>query len=57
MIMSKKGNKKVFIDTKWAHPYEQTWMSYMYFKKQKKGNIKAAVLLASPIWHDTDKIL
>ena len=54
MIMSKKGNKKVFIDTKWAHPYEQTWMSYV-FQEQKKGNIKAAVLLASPIWHDRIK--
>ena len=54
MIMSKKGNKKVFLDTKWAHPYEQTWMSYV-FQEQKKGNIKAAVLLASPIWHDRIK--
>lgn len=54
MIMSKKGNQKVFIDTKWAHPYEQTWMSYV-FQEQKKGNIKAGVLLASPIWHDRIK--
>jgi hypothetical protein len=54
MIMSKKGNQKVFIDTKWANPYEQTWMSYV-FQEQKKGNIKAAVLLASPIWHDRIK--
>jgi len=54
MIMSKKGNEKVFIETKWAHPYEQTWMSYV-FQKQKKGEINAAVLLASPIWHDRIK--
>tara|TARA_R110000772_G_scaffold96376_2_gene194836 strand:- start:111 stop:2465 length:2355 start_codon:yes stop_codon:yes gene_type:complete len=54
MIMSKKGNKKVFIDTTWSHPYEQTWMSYV-FQEQKKGNIKSAVLLASPIWHDRIK--
>ena len=54
MIMSRKGNKKVFLDTTWAHPYEQTWMSYV-FQEQKKGNIKAAVLLASPIWHDRIK--
>lgn len=51
MIMSKKGNQKVFIDTKWAHPYEQTWMSHVYMM-QKEGKINAAVLLASPIWHD-----
>ena len=51
MIVSKKGNKKMFIDTKWAHPYEQTWMSHMY-QETKKGNLKPAVLLASPIWHE-----
>jgi len=54
MIMSKKGNKKVFIDTKWDHPYEQTWMSHV-FQKQQEGEIKAAVLLASPIWHERIK--
>ena len=54
MIMSKKGNQKVFLDTKWEHPYEQTWMSYV-FQEQKEGNIKSAVLLASPIWHERIK--
>lgn len=51
MIVSKEGNQKMFIDTKWAHPYEQTWMSFI-FQETLKGNIKPAVLLASPIWHD-----
>jgi len=50
-IMGKKGNQKAFLDTTWARPYEQTWMSYM-FQETKKGNIKPAVLLASPIDHD-----
>lgn len=54
MIMSKKGNQKVFIDTKWAHPYEQTWMSHV-FQLQKEGKVNAAVLLASPIWHERIK--
>lgn len=54
MIVSKKGNKKMFIDTKWAHPYEQTWMSHMY-QMTKKGELRPAVLLASPIWHDRIK--
>jgi len=54
MIVSKKGNQKMFIDTKWEYPYEQTWMSYMY-QENKKGNIKPAVLLASPIWHERIK--
>jgi hypothetical protein len=51
MIVSKEGNRKMFIDTKWAHPYEQTWMSYMY-QETKKGNLKPAVLLAAPVWHN-----
>ena len=51
MIVSKTGNKKMFIDTDWAHPYEQTWMSYM-FQETIKENIKSAVLLASPINHN-----
>ena len=51
MIVSKEGNKKMFIDTKWAHPYEQTWMSYM-FQETKKSNLKPAVLLAAPVWHN-----
>ena len=54
MIVSKEGNKKMFIDTKWAHPYEQTWMSHMY-QMTREGNLKPAVCLASPIWHDRIK--
>ena len=51
MIVSKAGNKKMFIDLKWAHPYEQTWMSHM-FQETRKGNLNPAVLLASPINHN-----
>lgn len=51
MIVSKEGNKKMFIDTKWAHPFEQTWMSHMY-QMTKKGELHPAILLASPIWHE-----
>ena len=54
MIVSKKGNKKMFIDTKWEYPYEQTWMSHMY-QMNRKGDLNPAVLLASPIWHDRIK--
>lgn len=50
-IVSKEGNRKMFLDTKWARPYEQTWMSHI-FQETKKGNIKPAILLASPITHD-----
>jgi hypothetical protein len=47
---SKEGNKKVFLDTKWKHPYEQTWMSHV-FQLMKNGQIKCAVLELSPIFH------
>ena len=50
-IAGKKGNQKMFLDTTWARPYEQTWMSYM-FQETKKGNLKPAILLASPINHN-----
>lgn len=50
-IISRDGNTKCFIDTKWAHPYEQTWMSHIYtLTKNKK--INPAILLASPITHN-----
>ena len=51
MIVGKSGNKKMFLDTTWSYPYEQTWMSYM-FQETKKGNLKPAILLASPINHN-----
>lgn len=51
MLVGKKGNYKMFLETTWARPYEQTWMSYMY-QETKKGNLKPAVLLASPIHHN-----
>ena len=47
---SRQGNKKVFLDTKWAHPHEQTWMSHVY-QLQMEGKIKAGVLELSPITH------
>ena len=50
-IISKKGNKKMFLETKWAHPFEQTWMSYIY-QETKKGNIYPGLLLMSPIEHN-----
>ena len=51
MIVSKEGNKKIFIDTTWAHPYEETWSSHVY-NLIKEGKVNAGILLASPIWHD-----
>lgn len=50
-IISREGNRKCFIDTKWAHPYEQTWMSHIY-TLTKTNKINPAILLASPITHN-----
>jgi hypothetical protein len=50
-IVSRSGNRKMFIDTKWAHPYEQTWMSHIY-QETLKGNIHPGVLLTTPTEHD-----
>lgn len=50
-IVSKEGNKKMFLDTTWAHPFEQTWMSHIY-QLTKEKTVKPAVLLMSPIEHD-----
>ena len=50
-IVSRPGNKKMFLDTKWNHPHEQTWMSHMY-QMSVNGELNTAVLLASPINHD-----
>jgi hypothetical protein len=41
----------MFIDVKWNHPYEQTWMSYM-FQESMKGNLNPGILLASPVNHN-----
>ena len=49
--ISREGNYKIFLETKWTRPYEQTWMSYV-FQQQVKGKIRSAVLEASPITHD-----
>lgn len=50
-IVSRFGNKKMFLDTKWSYPYEQTWMSHIY-QETKKGNIKPALLLLTPTEHN-----
>ena len=50
-LISKKGNQKMFLDTTWAHPYEQTWMSHM-FQETKKGNLRGGILLMTPTEHN-----
>lgn len=50
-VVSKYGNRKMFLTEKWARPFEQTWMSYM-FQETIKGNLYPGILLLSPIEHD-----
>lgn len=50
-IVNKTGNKKMFIDTKWAYPYEQTWMSHMY-QLTIKGELNFGLLLMTPTEHN-----
>ena len=50
-IVSRVGNKKMFLDTTWAHPFEQTWMSHMY-QLVKKDELYPGLLLLTPTEHD-----
>jgi len=50
-VVTKHGNRKMFLTEKWARPFEQTWMSYI-FQETIKGNIKPAMLLMTPTEHD-----
>lgn len=50
-IVGQVGNKKMFLDTKWQYPYEQTWMSHM-FTLTKENKLNPALLLLSPITHN-----
>ena len=50
-LVTKDGNKKMFLDTTWAHPFEQTWMSHMY-QLVKKGELYPGLLLMTPTEHD-----
>lgn len=50
-VVSRVGNKKMFLDTTWSYPYEQTWMSHMY-QLLKKDELHPGLLLLTPTEHD-----
>lgn len=50
LLFNKRGNKRVFLDTVWKSPYEQTWTSHVR-TLMEEGKVKAGCLLASPINH------
>jgi hypothetical protein len=41
----------MFLDTTWAYPHEQTWMSHMY-QLTKEEKLKPAILLLTPTEHN-----
>lgn len=50
-IISQEGNKKMFLDTKWSYPFENTWMSHHY-QMYKKNDLKGGLLLLTPVEHE-----
>ena len=50
-IVSKEGNRKCFINTKFQFPYEQTVMSFI-FQETRKGVINPGILLLTPTEHN-----
>jgi hypothetical protein len=50
-FITKEGNRKMFQDTKFQHPFENTWMSHIY-QETIKGEINPGLLLLTPIEHN-----
>lgn len=50
-VMTRAGNYKIFLETVYAAPFEQTIMSHA-FQLMKKGRIRSAVLMASLVNHN-----
>lgn len=50
-IISKKGNKKMFLDTTWVKPYENVWMSH-HFQMTKQNQLRGGLLLLTPVEHN-----
>jgi hypothetical protein len=50
-VFTKEGNYKCYLETKFAHPFEQTLMSQCY-QQTIKGRINPGLLLLTPIDHN-----
>ena len=50
IVLTKEGNYKCYLETKWAHPHEQVLMSYSY-QETIKGKVKPGLLLLTPTEH------
>lgn len=51
ILFNKEGNKKMFLDIRWGHLYEQTWMSLSGMLWEEK-KLRIGTLLASPVKHE-----
>lgn len=51
ILLSRSGNYKCYLETKWAHPFEQTLMSHCY-QETVMGNINPGLLLLTPTEHN-----
>jgi hypothetical protein len=50
-FITKEGNRKMFQETKWQRPFENTWMSHIY-QETIKGKVNLGLLLLTPIEHN-----
>jgi hypothetical protein len=50
-FITKEGNRKMFQETKFQHPFEQVFMSHIY-QETIKGKINPGLLLLTPIEHN-----
>jgi hypothetical protein len=50
ILFNQEGNQKVFLDTKFEHKFEQTWMSFV-MGLMRKNEIKVGCVLGSAINH------
>lgn len=51
LLFNREGNRKIFLDTKFEHKFEQTWMSFV-MELIVDGKIKSGCLLGSAITHN-----
>lgn len=49
-LVTRAGNRRMFLETRWRQPFEQTWMAHLY-ERSLRGELAGGVLLASPIEH------
>lgn len=49
-LVSRSGNRRMFLETQFEKPHESIWMAHLY-ECSRRGQLRSGVLLASPIEH------